>query len=509
MSIITFFKKWYEEKQEEKTALHQKEKAKLKTIAKAGGLEDYRGRFSIETTFSLLFENCKDGYCHPNLEDFNSNINDFLYEVSADSELMKSFNENLKIAGNYSLLDLFAKNMKNISIENQDILFSIVPAKMWIETKKRPEAKEDISVIFGMSLHYPSSFELLLKNNDELAKELFKKKSCWVNTSDGSFSTHVQLGLLVDKWNELSSSLKKKDKKRKEELLSLVNYLMNITEIPENPQGIEAKTIPMVMKKLSLLPVGSLTTLIENKKNDLSLIMLIPAILESFEDGKNTIIDESKITLMKRIFEINHFTPERINKDNVLCIEDKLLSKKAYKIWVDNFTNENTHHDEVVKIAAHNMLNGDMSFFDSFLKEHCHSDIDYRVYFSLLSHSLFIPNFLKHMDVHLEYFKDKEGCELNEPRFYSDNNASFMEECIINNAIFDIEKIKKLKEYGFEPFKKNKQNKNLYELANLETKTAISSVYFEEMAKFEKETILKAVDNYSSDVVLNIPKRRL
>lgn len=509
MGIITFFKKWYEEKQEEKTALHQKEKSKLKTIAKAGGLEDYKGKFSIETTFSLLFENCKDGYCHPKLDDFNSNINDFLYEVSADSQLMKSLSENLKMAGNCSLLDLFAKNMKNISRENQDVLFSIVPTKMWIETKKRQEAKEDISVIFGMSLSYPASFELLLRNNDELTKELFKRKSCWVNTSDGSFSTHVQLGVLVDKWNELSSSLKKKDKKRKEELLSLINYLMNITEIPENPQGIEGKIILMVMKKLSSLPADSLITLVENKKNDLSLIMLIPAILKSFEDGKNTNSDESKIALMKRIFEINNFTPERINEEHILCIEDELLSKKAYKIWVENFTNENTHHDEVVKIASHNMLNGDMSFFDSFLKEYCHTNIDYRVYFSLLSYSLFISNFLQHMDVHLEYFKDKEGCELNEPRFYSDNNTSFMEECIINNAIFNIEKVKKLKEYGFEPFRKNKQNKNLYELANSETKSAIASVYFEELAKFEKEAILKVVDNYSSDVVSDIPKRRL
>lgn len=509
MGIISFFKKWHQEKQEEKTALHQKEKAKLKTIAKAGGLEDYKGKFSIETTFSLLFENCKDGYCHPKTDNFNSNINDFLYEVSADSQLMKSLGENLKIAGNISLLDLFAKNMKNISRENQEILFSIVPAKMWIETKKRPEVKEDISVIFGMSLSYPASFELLLRNNDELTKELFKRKSCWVNTSDGSFSTHVQLGMLVDKWNELSSSLKKKDKKRKEELLSLINYLMNITEIPENPQGIEGKIIPMVMKKLSQLPVSLLNTLVENKKNDLSLIMLIPGLLESFKDDKNT-DDDSKIALMKRIFEINNFTPEKINKEHVLCIdEDKVLSRKAYKIWVDNFTNENTHADEVAKIAAHNMLHGEMTFFDSFLKEHSHADIDYRVYLSLLSSHLFVPNFLKHMDVHLEYFKDKEGCELNEPRFYSDNNASFMEECIINNAVFDVEKVRKLKEYGFDPFKKNSQNKTPYELANSETKSAISGVYLEELAKFEKEAILKVIDNCSSNVVLDAPRKRL
>lgn len=511
MGIISFFKKWHQEKQEEKIVHHQKEKAKLQAAAKAGGLEEYKGKFGINNAFSSLFQNYKDGYCHLKFENFNSNINELLYEISVDSELMKSLGDNLPIAGNSSLLDLISKNMNKISRENQDILFSVIPAQMWLETKKRPGSKEEISIIFGLSLSFPASFELLLRNNNELKNELFNGKSCWVKTPDDAFSTHVQLGLLVDKWVELdtSASLNKKEKKRKEELFNLINYFMSITKIPEDPKGIEGKTIPMVMKKLSQLPVSFLNTLVENKKNDLSLIMLIPGLLESFKDDKNT-DDESKIALMKRIFEINHFTPEKINKEHVLCIdEDKVLSKKAYKIWVDSFTNENTHADEVAKIAAHNMLHGEMTFFDSFLKEHSHSDIDYRVYLSLLSSPLFVPNFLKHMDVHLEYFKDKEGCELNEPRFYSDNNASFMEECIINNAVFDIEKMKKLKEYGFDPFKKNSQNKTPYELANSETKSAISGVYLEELAKFEKEAILKVIDNCSSNVVLDTPRKRL
>lgn len=500
---------WFKKRKEIKEKEYNDFLLKIKKYSLDYSPNKFTNTFSFEKEIGRIFSfsNKKDYWHISGMEDvvLNRLVRNLILNMSKDSNLRNEIYNNIlknKEGKETSIFCMLLESSHRLNKKTRDYLLHAFPLEQCFKLYLR-NIKENI---------YVSPLRNLLKSplNDFFINvcehyginEIYNTSNIWAKDN-------VNISHFFDEVMELKINIEKNPKINKKQN-DKFNYIINTVTIESLSlnDNKSKKDKDVFLGLLAKSDVESMKILSDkNMVNTEELYSVIPSLLCKYELENDKNEQHKIITLLKEIFSHLNINIADVNKFKYISYPQD-IGKKTYDMWIQEFLDPNNlNYDDIYPILLGIFLNDklgpNMKLFDFYMNSVTKENADVRDglisnFYSSLCNTNIKENLINHFETYLDYFY--YNCNYNINMSLENNNKQILNMptyALLNGVEFNIEHLKLLKNYDFEPFKKFNDSFSFYEMANEEVKSHIANTYMKEKAEFEKEKINSIIKSSS------------